>query len=132
MSNRNTILIAAAAAIVLGAAFWFGYLHSRLGEGGAPQRALKPGEVLFSSQPAIVGRTIVRQIDWRCQFFFYDASDRFTPMAQQAIALLREAASKAGANGVVGVTFAQVGSQVRAASGPVSQVALCGDLVEFR
>ena len=131
MNNRNTLLIVAVAVIVLAAFGWFGYLQGR-NPGSAPQRSLKPGEVIFSSESSIAGRTVVRHIDWRCQFFFYDSADKFAATAQQAIALLRDAATKSNANGVLGISFAQVGSQVRGASGPVSQVALCGDMVELR
>ncbi|MGE0155064.1 MAG: hypothetical protein AB7R90_20795 [Reyranellaceae bacterium] len=130
MNNRNTLLIVGVAVIVLAALGWFGYLQGR--SGAASQRSLKPGEVLFSSESSIAGRTVVRHIDWRCQFFFYDSADKFAATAQQAIALMRDAATKANANAVLGISFAQVGSQVRGANGPVSQVALCGDMVELR
>lgn len=131
MNNRYTLLIVGVAAVVLAAIVWFGFLQGRLG-GGFAQRSLKPGEVLFSGEASIAGRTVVRHIDWRCQFFFYDSADKFAAAAQQAIAMMREAAAKAGANGVLGISFAQVGSQVRGSAGPVSQVALCGDMVELR
>ena len=131
MNNRNTLLIVGVAVLVLAALGWFGYLQGRSGV-SASQRSPKPGEVIFSSGSSIAGMTVVRHIDWRCQFFFYDSADKFTATAQQAIALLRDAATKANANGVLGINFAQVGSQVRGASGPVSQVALCGDMVELK
>jgi uncharacterized protein YbjQ (UPF0145 family) len=131
MSNRNTLLIVGVAVIVLAALVWFGFLQGRTG-GSFAQRSLKPGEVVFSSESSIAGRTLVRHIDWRCQFFFYDSADKFAATAQQAIALMRDAAGKSGANGVLGISFAQVGSQVRGSAGPVSQVALCGDMVELR